>query len=114
MTDLVKLKSHLGRDASKRLTYEIYPFDSEDYVKTCQKLIRAFSLEPIGEVVVGPDEIFQDYHYGDAVVGLEWDVWSGFAVVAKAEESEEPAKKIGSYLDSLLEQIKNKSESFSS
>jgi hypothetical protein len=108
MTNRVKLKSNFGRDASKRLTYEIYPFDSEDYVQTCQQLIKAFSLEPIGEVIVGLDEIFQDYHYGDTVVGLEWDIWSGFTVVAKAQESEELVKKIGSYLDLLLEQLRTR------
>ena len=98
-TDL--LKTHLGRDTSQRLVYEIYPFDNEDYAKTCQQLIKEFSLEPIGEVIVGWDEVFQDYRHGEIVVSLEWDIWSGFAVVAKNRESEELVKKIGTYLEWL-------------
>ncbi len=104
-TEKDQLKNKLGRDASKRLTYEIYPFDSEDYAKICQQLIKEFALEPIDKIVVGLDEIFQEYRCGNTIVGLEWDIWSGFAVVAKTQESEELVKKIGSYLDWLYLKI---------
>ena len=95
-----RIKSKFGRDASKRLTYEIYPLESGDYAKIRQQLIKKFALKSIDEAVVGFDEIFQDFYHGDVVIGIEWDIWSGFVVVAKNPEAEELVKKIGCSLES--------------
>jgi hypothetical protein len=63
-------------------------------------LVDTFSLAPDGELVVGLDEIFRDFRRGDQVVGIEWDVWMEFMVVAKSPSAESLVREIGSWLDS--------------
>jgi hypothetical protein len=55
----------------------------------CQEVAAAFGLSPMpGLVTNGYDFVFQDYSRGDLVVGLEWDNWMEFTVVAQTTESE--------------------------
>lgn len=42
--------------------------------------------------------MFRDYSDGERTVGLEWDIWSGFIVVAKDSESETLVRQIAEYL----------------
>ena len=37
---------------------------------------------------MGLDEMLRDYTKGSLCIGLDWDFWSGFIVVAKTPESE--------------------------
>lgn len=86
------------RDASQRLTFEIYELSSDCSPSLCQKLSAAFHLQPVSELVIGLDEMFRDYSNGSQTVGLEWDVWSGFIIVAKTQESEELVRQLANYL----------------
>jgi len=91
-------KDTFHRDASNRLTFDIYKVESERYPRLCKELATTFDLKPASELVVGLDEMFRDYSDGERTVGLEWDIWSGFIVVAKDSESEPLVRQIAEYL----------------
>ena len=93
-----KLNGSFHRDASNRLTYDICAIESERYPELCNELAAIFELKPVSELVVGLDEMFRDYTNGHVTIGLEWDIWSGFIVVAKDVESEQLVRQIGDYL----------------
>jgi hypothetical protein len=87
------------RDASGRLTFEMFNAPAESYHAICNDLAVAFHLVPVGTLVTDfLSIVFQDYHAGSRVVGLEWDNWSGFTVVAKTAESESLVQEIGTWL----------------
>lgn len=88
------------RDASNRLAYEIFDLNSDAYAKVCNDIVRQFDLSPASELVTGLDEISRDYSDGRGVVGLEWDNWSGFIVVAKNFEAEALVRSIAQFLGS--------------
>jgi hypothetical protein len=61
--------------------------------------MTSFHLEPVGTLVSDfVNLVFQDYRRGSQVVGLEWDNWSGFIVVAKTPESEPLVRAIAEWL----------------
>ena len=76
------------RDASGRLCFEIHDADSMEYESVVNRLVRRLHLKPLGELVVGFDEMFRDYSDGQHTIGLEWDCWSGFLVVARTPDAE--------------------------
>jgi hypothetical protein len=82
------------RDASNRLTYDIYKVESDRYPELCRELATEFDLKPASELAIGLDEIFQDYSDGEHTVGLDWDIWSGLIVVAKDPQSEQLVRQI--------------------
>lgn len=87
------------RDASGRLSFEIFKIPGEAYFTICREVATALQLEPIGPLVTDFGSIlFQDYRRGSEVVGLEWDNWSGFIVVAKTPESEPLVEAIAEWL----------------
>ena len=86
------------RDASDRLTFEVFDAPADSYPELCEKVVRRFKLTPANQLIVGLDEMFQDYASGDFVVGLEWDNWSGFIVVAKSPECEPLVREIAAFL----------------
>jgi len=55
-------------------------------------------MTPIGEVVLGPDQLFWDFQRGNQVVGFDWDVWMQFMIVAKSEVSEPLVHEIAAWL----------------
>jgi len=91
-------KLTLSRDASNRLTVEIPSAEASEYKSIAKEIVNQFKLEKANEMVVGLDEIFQEYKKGTCLVGLEWDNWSGFSVVAKNVEAEELVNEISKYL----------------
>ena len=91
---------HFYRDASNRLTYEVFDLKSDGYATTCNRLVKKFDLSPAGELIVGLDEMFRDYTDGQNVIGLEWDIWSGFIVVAKNADAEPLVRSIAEFLGS--------------
>jgi hypothetical protein len=97
---MVLRPTQFSRDASDRLTFEVHSLNADQYARTCKRISREFSLQPATELVVGPDEMFRDYTDGTRTVGLEWDNWSGFIVVAKEPDSESLVRSIGDYLSS--------------
>jgi hypothetical protein len=86
------------RDASGRLTFDLPGVEATDYPAVSRGLVKAFALGPHGSLVVGLDEMFMDFRRGEQVVGLEWDVWTGFTVVAKSEASESLVRDIAAWL----------------
>ena len=96
MTD--PARNRYRRDASHRLTFELPKVEAGSYRAICQELEKKFNLRSSSALISGFDEVFQDYSLGSETVGLEWDVWTGFTVVAKTPESEALVKRIGEYL----------------
>ena len=86
------------RDASGRLCFEIHDIDSLDYPYYAKRTAKEFGLNPVGELMIGPDAMFQDYTDDISVIGIEWDVWSGLIVVAKNQQSEGLVARVADYL----------------
>ncbi len=87
-----------GRDNSGMLTFDFPDIPSAKYGSVTKSSVEKFSLQPSGPRTDGLDEIFQDYELDSAVVGLEWDNWSGYIVVAKSKMAEPLAKEIAAYV----------------
>lgn len=92
-------RERFWRNSSGCLTVDQAGIDSAHYHAVCRALADAFSLAPDGELVVGLDEMFRDFRRGDQVVGIEWDVWMEFTVVAKTPSAESLVREIGSWLE---------------
>ena len=88
----------LWRDASGRLTYDLPSVAAADYPATCRAVADALGLAPVGELVVGPEQMFWDFGRGGQVVGLDWDNWFGFMAVAKSAASEPLVAGIAAWL----------------
>jgi hypothetical protein len=87
------------RDASGRLTFEMFRVSIADYPAVCAALVSAFGLVPTTALVTnGCDILFQDYRRGEEVVGLAWDNWTGYTVVAKVAASESLVREIAAWL----------------
>ena len=63
------------------------------------RLVDAFSLVPDGGFLARADQIFCDFRHGGAVVGMDWDNWMEFMVVAKTPAAESLVREIGSWLN---------------
>lgn len=87
------------RDASRRMTIDFYEIDAEKYPSITKAIVKQFQLEPAGELIIGLDELFQGFQREGQIVGLEWDHWSGFIVVAKTESAEDLVREIGAFID---------------
>ena len=86
------------RDANNRLCFEIHDADSLQYPELAATVASEFNLTPVGDLIMGLDQMFRDYTDGDLCIGLDWDNWSGFIVVAKTPESEPLIESIGTSL----------------
>ena len=87
------------RDASGRLCFEMFLVPACSYDAVTQDIAAKFELvfhNSLVSSILG--YAFQDYRSGEHVVGLEWDNWTGFSVVAKTPESEVLLREIGSWL----------------
>ena len=93
------------RDASNRLTYEIYALEIATYLVLCGMIVEHYKLTTTEHLIVGLDEIFQDWQRGDDRIGLDWDIWSGFMVVAKTIGSENLVVEIGDWLELNRDEI---------
>ncbi|MBX3416231.1 MAG: hypothetical protein KF851_01405 [Pirellulaceae bacterium] len=91
-------RGHFHYDASNRLTHEVFDLESDRYPETCDRIVNKFDLRAVGELVIGFDEMFRDYTDGQNLVGLEWDNWSGFIVVAKSPGAEALVRSIAEFL----------------
>ena len=92
-------KGSLRRNASQQLTYEISDYWAEGYKVTKKKLAKRFGLFPLGLTIGTPDEVFQTLFRGRKRIGIEWDIWSGFTVVAKNTHSETLVREIAEYCE---------------
>jgi hypothetical protein len=88
------------RDASGRLTFDTFGVEAVDYPAACRAVADEFALAPEGSLVIGPEQIFWDFRRAEQVVALDWDIWMGFMVVAKTEESEPLVRDIAAWMGS--------------
>lgn len=87
------------RDASGRLTFEMFKVPADSYWAVCGAAATTFHLTPNNALVTdGIDIVFQDYRRGEQIIGLEWDNWTGFTVVAKTTASESLVQEIAVWL----------------
>ena len=86
------------RDASQRLSVDLSHISAADYPAICKAVVSEFSLTQESELVVGPDQMFWDYRRVEKVIGLDWDIWMGFMVVAKTTASEPLVEEIAKWL----------------
>lgn len=86
------------RDASDRLTYELFHVESDDYPAVCDEVGARFRPVQAVPQVAGLSVILREYQCGPATVCLEWDNWSGFLAVANDTEAESLVREIGAYL----------------
>jgi hypothetical protein len=86
------------RDASDRLTFEICNVGADSYLELRDEIAKAFSLLPHTSATSTYDVAFRDYELNGSIVGIEWDNWSGFLVVAKNPAAEPLVRKIAEYL----------------
>ncbi|MCE3018929.1 MAG: hypothetical protein ACK56W_02660 [Pirellula sp.] len=95
---MTTLPGHFHHDASNRLTYEVDALESVRYATICDRIVNKFDLSPAGEMVIGLDEMMREYTDGRNMIGLEWDNWSGFIVVAKNAGAETLVRAIAEFL----------------
>jgi hypothetical protein len=88
------------RDSSGRLTFDLPRVQPTDYPATCRRIADSLGLTPAGEIIIGPDQMYWDFRRGEQLVGLDWDIWMDFMVVAKSEASEPLVREIATWLSS--------------
>jgi hypothetical protein len=72
------------------------------YRSVTDEIAAKFCLEVVSKEVAGFDEVFQDFKRGNEVVGLEWDNWSGYTVVAKGISAEPLVREIAGYISATF------------
>ena len=87
------------RDESGRLTYDFPDITAVAYADFVDSCVRNFNLQPAGPQTKAVDVVFQDFTSDGCVVGLEWDNWSGFVVVAKTKKSETLAQEVALHIN---------------
>ncbi len=87
------------RNFSHQLSFDFAKLSILRYSKITKSVVKKFHLEPANEKTKTFDEVFQDFKIGKSLVGLEWDVWSGYSVVAKNESAESLAREIAFYVN---------------
>lgn len=86
------------RDASERLTFNVDDLPASDFPSLCSRIVEMFDLVVDAMPIIGLDLLSIEAHHGDAIVGLDWDNWMGFMVVAKNREAEDVVRKIGEWM----------------
>lgn len=90
---------HFYRDASGRLTFEIFRVSAEEYFAVRDAVVISFGLVPEGTPVTdGIDLVFQVFRRGDQVVELAWENWTGFTVGARTTASEVLVREVAAWL----------------
>jgi hypothetical protein len=92
------MDSRFYRDASGRLTFELSTLPAEEYGRVSRALASVLHLRAVGRIVESVDVVFQDYQRDEATIGLEWDNWTGFTVVAKDPAAESLVLEVGAWL----------------
>jgi hypothetical protein len=87
------------RDASGRLTFSMGQIPADCYRSICKEVAAEFGLVPHTDLITDfLALVFQDYRRDEQVVGLEWDNWMGYTVVAKTLDSEPLIQDIATWL----------------
>jgi len=87
------------KDNSNRLSFDFDKIEGASYRKITDAVVSKYCLEVASKKIAGFDEVFQDFKKGNEVVGLEWDNWSGYTVVAKSTSAESLAREIAGYIN---------------
>lgn len=87
----------LWRDASGRLTLDVSSVAAAEHSAICNEIAKAFSLIRDSQLIVGLDQMFWDFRRGEQVIGLDWDPWMGFMVVAKTPTAEPLVQEIAQW-----------------
>lgn len=87
------------RDASGRLTFDWFGVDSGEYPATCHAIAETFGLTLAGELIIGPESMFWRFQRGEQLIGLDWDIWMGFMIVACSESTEALVRDIAAWFD---------------
>jgi hypothetical protein len=87
------------RDFSNRVTFDFDSVDADMYTIITQSIVEKFNLKPKNKLLEGVEEIFQDFKIDKAVLGLEWDIWSGYTVVAKNKEAKELVRDVAEFIN---------------
>lgn len=91
----------LHRDASNRLV-AAFDVDACAYEPLVARLVERFGLTRTGAVTQGHDEVLAAFASESARIGLEWDVWLGFQIVAQDAASEALVTAIAAFVGGLL------------
>lgn len=94
-----------SRDASARLTFALGQVSAAEYESLCAKIVTAFGLFPNTPRIDESDTSFQDFSQDEQLVGLEWDNWSGFRIVALTPTSEQSVCQIAAFLQEGCEGV---------
>jgi len=87
------------RDNSNRLTIVFSKIPSILYWWYKRKIIKKFQLSIVSDKIRGIDTIFQTFQSKNGyMINIEWDVWSGFSIVALNKESEKLVNDILSFM----------------
>ena len=95
------------RNVSNKLTYDFHEIVINDYLCITDAIVKRYKLKKSSQLVHGLDEIFQNFKTGEKVIGLEWDIWSGYTIVAQNAESEDLVKNIAAFVATILEKKVN-------
>lgn len=87
-------------DFSGRLSFDFPDIKAADYSELCRNMAVAFDLCSVRELIIGPEQMFWDFRRGQQIIGLDWDIWLGFQVVAKTAGSEPLLRDIVDWLKS--------------
>jgi hypothetical protein len=100
MDDLPETKiGKFHRHTSGKLSYEIFNLDAQYYREVSDLIKNEFGLMKWGIAVVGLDVMFATYRKWNKKVGIEWDNWVGFTVIAQNKSAEPLVVKIANYLE---------------
>lgn len=86
------------KDSSDRLTFDFRSIEALMYSKITLDVVSKFRLEVAGTKISDLDVVFQDFKRDGEVVGLEWDIWSGYIVNAKTKSAEPLVREIAGYI----------------
>lgn len=92
-----------SRDNSNRLTVEVSNVHRFQYGYLAKKVAKKIGLEKSDDLTKGVEEVFCTYSLDGSSVSIEWDVWSGFSIVAIDPESEGLLNVIHAYLKKRYE-----------
>lgn len=87
----------LWRDSSGRLTIDL-EMEAIEYPALCRRIRDQFELVPVGELLIGPDQMYWNFRRDDLEIGLDWDVWMGFMAVAQSKAAEPLLQSIADWL----------------
>ena len=100
--DYRMLKPAVSRDASGRLSVDVFDVPLKLYSQICQEITVAFNLESDGKLVTNAVDIaFKDFNSPLGPVQMAWDNWSGFTVTAMTHESEPIIERIYDWFANL-------------